>query len=127
MAKYEYAIGTTAAALAYLFDLGIPAPRQTFKPFSKALESGAGSPIGMGWGIDEWYWGFIQDTPRGVLKGLCAGLSSQVHIRTYNDSLASPEWEVYRARMIWTPEAEDRENNNRMKFGLIFRLLEKIV
>ena len=126
MARYQYAIGATQEGMQYLFELGIPAPKNSFTPFREVVSAGNGTVIGQGWGEEEWAWGFLSDTQRGVLKNLCAGLSAYVYIRTYNDSLATPAWKDYRAIMLWTPGAEERDNDHRLKFGLVFRLIEDV-
>ena len=123
----QYAIGATYESMQYLFQLRIKSPLAEFKPFSRAITNGSLSVVGQGFPTALWVWGVIGATERNTLKALCAGLSSQVWMRTYNDSIATPAWETYRARMLWTPEAEDRQNASRLKFTITFRLLEKIV
>lgn len=124
--RYRYAIGATLGTMQYLFALKIKPPRNAFAPYAIARRTGSGQVIGQGWGRETWDWGFLTDTERAPLKTLCSGLSGEVYITTYNDSLATPAWETYRVIMLWTPEAEDRQSDTRMKFALPFRLLEKI-
>jgi hypothetical protein len=128
MPRYEYAIGATLETIKYLFDYSpkIMPPLSSFRPYSKAVETGAGGVLGMGWATAEWNWGFLPDDQRAHLKTLCPGLSAVVYVRILNDSLATPAWETYRAKMLWTPEPEDRQNANRMKARIVFRLLEHI-
>jgi hypothetical protein len=124
--RYQYAIGSTLESMQYLFNLKILPPRSEFTPHSVVKMTGSGKAVGQGWATDAWDWGFISDTARTVLKSLCSGLSATVYVRTYNDSLSTPAWETYRAILLWTPQSEDRQNDNRLKFSIMFRLLEKI-
>lgn len=124
--RKQYAIGTTQETMQYLFQLGVPEPRSEYKPFAIAVQTGGLGVLGQGFPTDLWDWNMIREPARAVLKGFCPGLSAQVYVRTYNDSLATPAWEVYRARMLWTPEAEDRQNNARLKLMIRFRLLEQL-
>lgn len=123
----QYSFGSSLATMDYLFNIGVSSPPlQSFKPFSVSVESGSGKIIGQGWGIDIWHYGILSDAERAVFRAVCPGLSAEAYIRTYNDSLATPVWEVYRTIMLWTPEAEDRELEFRKSVTFNFRLLEKI-
>jgi len=125
--RYEFSIGTTHEAMQYLFELGVKrAPRSEFKPFSLAVRTGSLHTLGQGFATSIWDWGFIDVSSRNILRAFCTGLSAEVYGRFYNDSLASPAWEDYRTRMYWPVEAEQRENQSRLKFSLSFLLLEKI-
>lgn len=127
MERYEYAIGSTLESMQYLFELKIPAPLQTFQPYSRVVVAGNGHEIGQGWARDSWTWGFIEDAnQRKALKQLCTSLSAQVYVRTYDDSIAEPAWKTYRAIMVWMPEGEDRQNDHRIGFTIRFKLLEEI-
>ena len=123
MAKYEYAIGTTASNMEYLFKLDIIPPLSNFKPYNQAVELGDGSIKGMGWQVAEWYWSFVSEEQRDLLKAYCPGLSAEVFIRTLDDAL---DWRDYRALMIWPVEAEDRQVGASMKFQITFRIREDI-
>lgn len=123
MAVYDYSIGLTEVGLTSLATLGVTWPLQTFKPFSKAVENGAGGVKGQGWPIAEWVWGFLEEDERDALKALCPGLSVEVYIRTLNADL---DWRTYRALMIWPTEAEDRQVGSSMKFQLVFRIKEEL-
>lgn len=122
----QYAIGASLETMQYLFQLRIKSPLAEFKPYSRAVTSGSLNIIGQGFPTALWVWNVIDTTERNIFKALCPGLSAQVWMRTLNDSLAAPAWETYRANMLWTPEAEDRQVASRLKFSLTFRLLEKI-
>lgn len=123
----RHAIGTTIENLASLKSLGVTPPLQSFKPFSVAIETADGGAVGEGWGVDEWGWNVITNAERAILRAFCTGLSADVIIRTYNDSLTTPAWRVYRAKMLWTPEAEERVlNDSRFKFLVVFKLKEDI-
>lgn len=121
MARYQFAIGTTAGNMRYLFDLDIIAPLSNFKPYSQAVELGDGSVKGMGVPVSEWYWAFVSEEERDILKGYCPGLSAEVFIRTLDDNL---DWRDFRALMIWPVESEDRQVGASMKFQLTFRIRE---
>lgn len=122
MAKYQYAIGTTAGDMTYLFALNITAPLANFKPYNQVVELGDGSVIGMGWSVAEWYWSFLTEEERDLLRTYCPALSAEVYIRTLDENL---DWRNYRALMIW-PEAEDRQVGASMKFQLTFRIREDV-
>lgn len=124
--RYQYGLGTTELNVQYLFNLGIPSPRNGFKPYSRAIVTGNLGMLGQGYATDTWDWSVIYDTSRNILRGYCPNLSAPVYVRTYNDSLATPAWELYRSIMVWMLEAEDRQNASRLKLSVTFRLLEKI-
>lgn len=123
MTRYQYAIGTTANNMQYFFDLKITAPLSNFKPYNQVDELGDGTIKGMGWPIAEWWWAFISETERDLLKTYCPGLSKEVFIRTLDDAL---DWHDYRAVMVWPTESEDRQVGASMKFQLIFRIREDL-
>lgn len=128
MAKLQFALGTTQNNLVYLFEMGVKAPRQTFRPYSTVKMTGGGDEVGQGWALDEWEWGFVDDAiARNALKTYCPnGLSSDVYVKTYNDFLATPAWRIYRAKMLWMPAGEERQNDHRMKFTIRFKLIEDV-
>lgn len=128
MARSQVAIGTTQENMQYLFALvgSRYIPRMEFKRYARVVPNGNLATIGQGFSTTVWDWNVITATARNTMKGYCTGLSSLVYVRVYNDSIATPAWEVYRARMFWTPEAEDRQNEARLKLVINFRLLEQL-
>jgi len=123
MVIYPYMIGATYESMAYLETLKIVAPLQAFKPYAIAVERGDGAVLGQGWAQVKWYWSFISEAERDILKGYCTGLSAEVYIRTLDEEL---DWHTYRTVMIWPVEAEDRQVGASIKFELTFRIKEEI-
>lgn len=121
-------IGSTYGGITDLKSLTppVPYPYQSFKPYSKVIGTGAGGAVGIGWATDEWAWTFLTATQRNVLRALCPTASAEVYIQTYNDGLASPAWKIYRCKMIWQEDGEDRQASRRLKLRIIFRCIEDV-
>ena len=123
MARYQYALASLTQGLQYLFNLGIPAPKQAYQKYAKTYILGDGTTRGAGLPKVEWYWGFIEKEARDALKVFCPNGSAEVYVRTLNDEL---EWHTYRAVMIWPVGPPDIANDASLKFALTFRILEQI-
>ena len=123
-----YEIGSTQGTLLALgsFTVPIPEPLSTFKPYSRVVINGAGGEVGLGYPVNTWDFGYLDDDQRNQLRALCTGASATVYIKTYNDSLATPAWQEWRAIMVWMHEGEERRNDKRLKMTLTFKLLEDV-
>jgi len=120
---YEFAIGSDAGSIEYLFDIPIIPPKQTYQPFSKYLQLGDGIVRGMGRAVIEWYWAYLTSAEAAALRALCPNGSAEVYVRSVDDSLT---WHTYRSIMLWPPEAPDIDNDYRMKVPIKFMVIEVI-
>lgn len=102
-------------------ELGLAAPKSTFRPYSQAQKLGDATIRGGGWPLAEWQWGFMRRANRDSLRAFCTGASRQVIIRTrQNDS--ADAYANYRAVMVW-PEEEKRDAGRRIEFVVKFQAL----
>jgi len=124
--RYKYALGTTPENMVYLFQMGVKAPLQTFRPYSKIIEDAAGGTVGQGRAGDEWLWNVITDAQRAQLRAYCPGASADVYVWTLDDSLATPAWKLFRGKMRWNQISEDRQSNSRLKLSLSFVYYEDV-
>lgn len=115
MALYEYKIGATYAGMDYVENLGGSAG-QHFAPeaypidYSEVVTLGNGMRRGLGWLTTKWHWGFLPIAQYNALKAFCAGLASQVYIKTRNND---GTFGVYTAIMLW-PEKEPERRAGRV-------------
>jgi hypothetical protein len=118
--------GVTAYKLALDFldtDLGIPAPKGVFVPYSQPLDLGDGSLRGGGWATAEWRWGFLSQAHREILREYIPGSSASLLIRTSINDEADAFYD-FLTQAIW-PAAEDRQAGRRMAFTLRFRAMQQ--
>lgn len=105
-------------------DLGLPAPKGVFIPYSQPLDLGGGGLRGGGWPAAEWRWGFLTLTQRNALRALVTGASAAVVVRTtINDS--ADAYVYFTAQALW-PQSEERDAGRRRNFTLRFRALVEI-
>jgi hypothetical protein len=115
MTAYQYKIGTSADSLVLLSDLGIPAPRHNFVPFSVYKKLGSGRTKGMGWPKDDWYWGFLTGSQRATLKTYVPDAGATIFVSDLmDDGLTYQDYEV---QAEWMQE-EDRQAGRRLGFTL---------
>jgi hypothetical protein len=100
-------------------DLGLPAPRGIFTPYTQPVVLGNGLVRGAGWKTAEWRWGFITRAQRQTLRAYCAGASANVYIKTRTVD-NSDAYVIYNANLIW-PQQEEPQAGRRLDFILKFQ------
>ena len=118
----EYKIGATEVGMVTLDSLGIPNPLGGFQEYSQEADRADGGVAGLGWSTEIWNWLFLPITKRTVLKGYCAGKSSEVYIRTIK---AGKTYSNYRVMMIWQKK-ETIRSDKVLDFSIQFRILEEL-
>jgi hypothetical protein len=98
-----------------LSDLGIPAPRHNFVPFSLYRKLGNGRTKGVGWAEDEWYWGFLTGSQRATLKEHVPDAGTSVYITDLMDDGVT--WQDFVCEAEWMRQ-EDRQTGRRIGFSL---------
>jgi len=124
MTVYQFALSEIADPVNYLVEYGVPAPYQHFQKYSEGKAAADGTVTGRGWSWFEWYWNYLSQTHRDIIKAFCADdLSAEVYARTLDEELV---WHTYRCRMVWPVESPDIQNSHSMKVSIRFIVLEQM-
>jgi hypothetical protein len=119
--EYSFSIGAAYATLKNLGDLGVPAPKASWKPFAALADLSDKMVRGLGAPVVTWEWGYLTQAQRDALRAYCTGASAAIWIRTQTMDSAGA-YAYYSGVMIW-PEQEDYVATRRLNFTLVFRQL----
>lgn len=117
----EFKVGTSQAGLTLLSQLTVPVPEPfcEFVPYSKQSSLSDGNVRGNGFPQAKWDWKFLTSAQRDQLRSFCAGASSSVWIRTWDEE---GDYHDFNCIMIW-PAEQDPQAERFLEFTLVFRRL----
>jgi len=102
-------------------DLGIVAPKSSYKPWQKSERIGTGASRGYGAPSAVWHWGYLTVVQRNALRVFCPGKSAAVYVQTReNDD--SDAYLKFSGFMFW-PDEESKDASRRPDFSVEFMAL----
>jgi hypothetical protein len=119
----DFMIGSTLAGMTALSSLTVPVsnPKSTYSPWSKPVQLGNGTILGLGWKTITWNWKIIKPAEVEQLRSFCSGASAEVFIVTRQN--VADAFKAYKAVLVWP--AEERDFLRRLDFTISFQRLEE--
>ena len=103
-------------------DLGIPAPKSPFSPYSTLVNLADGTVRGAGWRMTDWKWDFLTHVQRDALRVFCPSASNTVCMTTRTVD-NNDEYQTYNAVIVWPQPPEDRFAGRRLNFAVHFQAM----
>ncbi len=117
--KYAMSLTSTDADFTYLFQSGVKAPLNLYRPAERVLTLANKGVRLEGLPICTWYYSYLEPTWRTFFRTYCSGIYAEdVYILTLSDSNV---WVKARTLVYWMPE-ERFENDCSMGFTLTFKI-----